>query len=505
MRLQSVFFLYFILVASIDCQDITVMTYNIRLNVASDGENAWPLRKEFVTEHILYNAPDILGTQEGLPEQIAYLRDNLSNYNLIGEGRDGGDNGEYSGIFYNRHRYSVDTSGTFWLSDTPEKVSQGWDGACRRVCTYGLFVDRITNNRFWVFNTHLDHKGPEARMNGSKMIVDKIKAMNQESLPVVIMGDLNATPDDEIIKNFTQDFNDAYEYSIAPPFGVIGTFNGFRHDEIPKRRIDYILVSNNIKVNKYATLTDSKNLKYPSDHLAVKANIRMKSNPIVIGHRGAMGHETENSLASIQVALDHEVEMIEIDVFKIKSGELVVFHDAHMQRLANVDRMIEDLTLDEIKKIRILGDHSIPQLFEVIDLIDKKAVLNIELKGANTAWPTFNIVKMYVEDKGWNWSDFIITSFKHDELRKMRSFSDQIPIGILPHGDPLDALTLAKEIKAISMNPNYRALNNEVVDKLHDAGLKVYPYTVNEPVDIERMKKYGVDGLITNFPERVKE
>lgn len=504
MRLLNIALLYIFLVANIVSQDITVMTYNIRLDVASDGENAWPLRKDFVKDHILYNAPDVLGTQEGLPQQILYLRNNLSNYKLIGEGRDGGDAGEYSGIFYNLQKFKIDTSGTFWLSETPKVVSQGWDGACRRVCTYGLFVNRISGNRFWVFNTHLDHKGPLARTNGSKLIVDKIKSLNTERLPVVIMGDLNATPDDEIIKHFTQDYNDAYEHSISPPFGAEGTYNGFKHGEIPKRRIDYILVSKNVKVSKYASLTDSKDLKYPSDHFAVKANIRMKSNPIVIGHRGAMGHETENSLASVQVALDHEVEMIEIDVFKIKTGELVVFHDGHMQRLAGVDRKIEDLSMDEIKDIRIVGDHAIPQLHEVIELIDKKAVLNIELKGANTAWPSYNIVTQYVEEKGWSWDDFIITSFKHDELKKMRGFSDDIPIGILPLGDPLDALPLAKEIRAVSMNPNYRALNNEVVDMLHDAGLKVYPYTVNEKEDIDKVKSYGVDGIITNYPESVK-
>ena len=108
MRLLSIALLNFFLFCSLVSQDITVMTYNIRLNTASDGENAWPLRKDFVTEHILYNAPDVLGVQEGLPEQISYLRDNLSNYALIGEGRDGGDAGEYSGIFYNKHKYKTD-------------------------------------------------------------------------------------------------------------------------------------------------------------------------------------------------------------------------------------------------------------------------------------------------------------------------------------------------------------------------------------------------------------
>ena len=504
MRLLSVFIFSLLFLYNSNSQDLVVMTYNIRLDVASDGENAWPLRKDFLTQHILYNSPDILGTQEGLPQQVEYLRSQLTNYKLIGEGRDGGHNGEYSGIFYNRHKYAIESSGTFWLSDTPEKVSQGWDGACRRICTYGLFVDRTASNRFWVFNTHLDHKGPLARTNGSQLIVDRIKKMNKEDLPVVIMGDLNATPDDELIKNFTADYNDAFENSVLPPFGSIGTYNGFKYDEIPEKRIDYILVSDDIKVNAYASLTDSRKLKYPSDHQAVIANLRMKSNPIVIGHRGAMGHETENSLASVQNALDHEVEMIEIDVFKIKTDELAVFHDSYMKRLANVDRMIEDLTLDEVKEIRIIGDHAIPELYEVIELIDKKAILNIELKGANTAWPTYNIVKRYVEEQGWSWGHFIITSFKHDELRKMRSFSSDIPIGILPHGDPLDALSLAKDINAISMNPSYKALNNQVVDILHDAGLKVYPYTVNDPEDIKRMKKFGVDGLITNYPERVK-
>lgn len=226
--------------------------------------------------------------------------------------------------------------------------------------------------------------------------------------------------------------------------------------------------------------------------------------PLVIGHRGAMGHETENSLASIQKALDLGVDMIEIDVFNVESGETVVFHDDTVDRLTNGGGKIEEYTYYDVRKLTLDGGHKIPLLQDVLKLIDHKVKLNIELKGSGTTNRVDFITKYYIEQKGWKLDDFLISSFKWDELRAMRKINPDIPIAILTEEDPVDAIFIAKELNAVAINPNFELLNAENNSKIKEAGFKIYPWTVNEPEDILKMKSFGVDGIITNFPERIK-
>lgn len=230
----------------------------------------------------------------------------------------------------------------------------------------------------------------------------------------------------------------------------------------------------------------------------------MNDKPLVIGHRGAMGHETENTLASIQKALDLGVDMIEIDVFKIKSGEIVVFHDETVDRLANATGKIEEYDIFYIKQMVLDGNHAIPLLQDVLKLIDNKVRLNIELKGAGTCDRVNHIIKSYIKQKGWTLDNFIISSFKWDELREMRKLNNEIPIAILVGENPLDAIDIAKELNAEAINPSFGTLNLEVVNKIKEAGFNVYTWTVNEPEDIDMAKSWSVDGIITNFPERVR-
>ncbi|RKN83274.1 glycerophosphodiester phosphodiesterase [Ulvibacterium marinum] len=225
--------------------------------------------------------------------------------------------------------------------------------------------------------------------------------------------------------------------------------------------------------------------------------------PLVIGHRGAMGHETENTLASIQKALNLGVDMIEIDVFKITSGETVVFHDETVNRLTNGGGNIEEYEIEELRKLIVQGNHKIPLLQDVLELINNKVRLNIELKGADTADSVNAIVNHYVEQKEWVLDNFIISSFRWGELKRTRELNTIIPIAILTSDNPLDGLPIAKELNAEAINPNYRKLNLEIAKEIQNAGFKVYPWTVNEPEDIARMKQIGVDGIITNYPERV--
>lgn len=227
--------------------------------------------------------------------------------------------------------------------------------------------------------------------------------------------------------------------------------------------------------------------------------------PLVIGHRGAMGHETENTLASIQKAIDLGVDMIEIDVFNVKTGETVVFHDETLDRLSNAGGAIEDWSYFELRKVILEGGHRIPKLQDVLKLIDHKVKLNIELKGKNTSDRVNFITNYYIENHGWKLDDFLISSFNWDELRAMRKINSNIPIAILTEADPLEAIPIGKELNAVAINPNFKLLNAENNLKLQEAGFKIYPWTVNEPNDILQMKRFGVNGIITNYPERVRK
>ncbi|HMB64614.1 MAG TPA: glycerophosphodiester phosphodiesterase family protein [Eudoraea sp.] len=239
--------------------------------------------------------------------------------------------------------------------------------------------------------------------------------------------------------------------------------------------------------------------------LAVSCADIMGTNKIlVIGHRGAMGHETENTLASVQKAMDLEVDMIEIDVFKIESGEIAVFHDERVERLTNGGGKIEEYNIVDLKQLILDGGYKIPMLQDVLKLINNKVALNIELKGANTADRVNFIVQHYIDDQGWAPDNFLISSFNWEELREMRKLNPEIAIAVLTDEDPLDAIPTARELGASSINPDYKKLTPENVQKIKEAGFNIYSWTVNEPGDIQLMKEMGVDGIITDFPERIR-
>ena len=223
---------------------------------------------------------------------------------------------------------------------------------------------------------------------------------------------------------------------------------------------------------------------------------------MVIGHRGAMGHETENTLASVQKALDLGVDMIEIDVFRVKSGEIVVFHDERLERLSNAGGMIEDWNYFDLRKVILEGNHKIPMLQDVLKLMDHQVPLNIELKGANTSDRVNFIIEYYIREKGWKLEDFLISSFNWEELRTMRSINPKIAIAVLTDGDPLDAVPVARELGAVAVNPYFENLTAQTVELIHKEGFKVFTWTVNKEDDIEKMRDYGVDGIFTNYPER---
>lgn len=252
------------------------MTYNIRLDVASDGENAWPVRKDFFASQIQFYEPDIMGIQEAMPNQVIDLEQLLPQYQQVGLGREGLGKGESSNIFYKKEKFKVLETKTFWLSDTPDSISKGWDAACHRVCTFALFHEIDTDRKFWIFNTHLDHIGEQARAKGLELILSKIDQFNIHHYTVVLMGDFNFEPNDKTILRVKKQMDDTREVAISMPFGPIGTFNNFEFHKPVKKRIDYIFISkkSKLEVKKYAVLTDSKDLKYPSDHFPVYIELK---------------------------------------------------------------------------------------------------------------------------------------------------------------------------------------------------------------------------------------
>ncbi|WP_083702122.1 endonuclease/exonuclease/phosphatase family protein [Mangrovimonas sp. DI 80] len=250
-------------------QDLKVMSYNIKLDYPKEGKDSWANRKPFFINQLKFYEPDVLGVQEAMPNQMKDMESLLPDYDYVGVGRDdGNDAGEYSAIFYKKDELKVLESSTFWLSQTPDKVSMGWDAVCNRVCTYALFENKTTKQKFWMFNTHFDHVGEVARKNSAILIVEKIKELNKNNYPVVLSGDFNMESGHESIQYITKSLNDSKAVTTVA-FGPEGTFNGFHFEEPVTKRIDFVFTSKNITVEKYAVLSDNWNLQYPSDHFPV--------------------------------------------------------------------------------------------------------------------------------------------------------------------------------------------------------------------------------------------
>ena len=216
------------------------MSYNIRYNNPDDGINQWKYRKGSLFKYLNERTPAVVGMQEVLHDQLKDLQNALADYAYVGVGReDGKTKGEYSPIFYNKNALEVVESATFWLSETPDQISVGWDAALERICTYALFKDLRTRKHFWVFNTHFDHIGTTARKESVKLILKKINTKNENKLPVLITGDFNLTPETIPIQMFQKAYEDVLA-KLPPSAPLYGTFTGFDIEKKAEKRIDYI-------------------------------------------------------------------------------------------------------------------------------------------------------------------------------------------------------------------------------------------------------------------------
>jgi endonuclease/exonuclease/phosphatase family metal-dependent hydrolase len=276
---SSIFLLVFFF--NLSAQELHVMSFNIRYNNPGDSLNAWPYRVEKVTSQVLFHQANLVGLQEALIGQLRDMQKNMPSYKYIGVGRtDGKEAGEYSAIFYDTVRLQLLDNKTFWLAEQPDVPgAKGWDGAFPRIVTWGKFRDKQTGKVFYHFNTHFDHIGKVARRESAKLLLQKVKSI-AGTTPVIVTGDFNAQPTDEPIQIITDQSNadkliDSKSVTVHPHYGPEGTFNAFGPKEIYDQPIDYIFIRNGVKVLRHATLSQSWQGRFSSDHFPLFAAVSL--------------------------------------------------------------------------------------------------------------------------------------------------------------------------------------------------------------------------------------
>jgi endonuclease/exonuclease/phosphatase family metal-dependent hydrolase len=282
MKKALLLFLTIVTVVFASAQSLNVMSFNIRLNTSSDGENAWPYRKNKVTSQILFYNVQILGVQEALHDQMMDLKEWLTDFSYVGVGRDDGKTaGEYSAIFYDSTRLKLLKTQTFWLSEQPTVPgSKSWDAAITRIVTWAEFKDRKTKKKFFVFNTHFDHIGKTARAESAKIILQKVKEIAGKH-PVIVTGDFNSTPSEDPYQIITDANNphrltDSKTVCLTPHYGPTGTFNAFKGKETSDEPIDYIFVKGKVRVLRHGTISESWQGRFSSDHFPVFATLSLR-------------------------------------------------------------------------------------------------------------------------------------------------------------------------------------------------------------------------------------
>ena len=222
-----------------------------------------------------------------------------------------------------------------------------------------------------------------------------------------------------------------------------------------------------------------------------------------IGHRGAKGYEPENTFVSFQKALDMQVDGIELDVHLSSDSEIIVIHDETVDRTTNGKGFVNTLSLRELKAFRIDGKYEIPTLKEVFDLVNQDCLINIELKSYEATDKVVSLIEKYVAKKGWKYDRFFVSSFDWNALQQVAFLNNKIPIGVLTETDLDLALAFAKFIQAKSIHPHFHLLTKENTAQMQEKGLQVFPWTINEVEDIQKIKTFNVNGIITDFPNRI--
>lgn len=266
-----------LLTANIIAQKVNVATYNIRYDNPNDGENVWQSRAPYVAALVQFHDFDVWGTQEGLYHQLVDLQKLLPSFSYYGIGRDDGKiAGEHSAIFYKKEQFTLLDSGDFWLSETPDKPSKGWDAVCcKRLCSWVYLQHRQSGKKCYFFNVHFDHEGTLAQENSAILVMEKIKKIAKNA-PVVLMGDFNVSASSKPYKLIASSpfLHDSYR-DVALPYVNNTSFNGF--EKFPKGNdiIDHIFLSPSMRATRWGLLTDTYYGKYPSDHFPVMIEVQL--------------------------------------------------------------------------------------------------------------------------------------------------------------------------------------------------------------------------------------
>lgn len=262
----------FSLVSCSESNELKVMSYNVRYDTPKDGDNIWDLRKHATIAMLNDVKPDVFGVQEALPNQIAYISEQAPVYKNVGVGRDDGvSKGEHMSVYWNTETIEMIEWGTYWLSETPDVPSYGWDAGCRRTATWTLMKDKRNGKKFFFVNTHLDHKGVEARKKGLQLVIDRIAAMNPDGYPMVLTGDFNVLPDDECLVDLDKQMQSARK--VAKVTDNKSTYHGWG-TRSPEEEyvIDYIYVSSFASVPEYFTnVKEYAERPFVSDHYPIVA------------------------------------------------------------------------------------------------------------------------------------------------------------------------------------------------------------------------------------------
>lgn len=221
-----------------------------------------------------------------------------------------------------------------------------------------------------------------------------------------------------------------------------------------------------------------------------------------IAHRGAKGYAPENTLASFGKALDMQCDGIEFDVHLSADDEIIVIHDETTNRTTGFSGVITKMKLQELKRLRINGTEEIPTLAEVLDLVDRNCLVNIELKAEATAKPVVAAIEKYI-GRSWKYNHFLVSSFDWNALKEIREINPKIPLGVLTMADLDLAIGFAEFIEAETIHPYFHLLTRENVKAMQEKGFGVFPWTINEPEDISKIKSFRVNGIISDFPDRI--
>lgn len=264
-------------VTELESREVKVMTYNIRYGAAKEKKdiNNWVNRKFYLLDQLKKYDADILGLQEVMNDQLKLISEELPGYKFEVAKRNIKGVVSSSPVFYKYDKFKLVNGGTFWLSETPLKMSVGWDASEERICTYALLQHKQTKEKLYVFNTHFDHKGRKAQIESAYLMDKKIKEINTKGYPVLLLGDLNVRHYNEAYKFLSSNYRDATKVNPETNLGPKGTFNWFDATRSHPYQIDYIFLSDNVEIQRYEVIEDEYELTYPSDHFPILVTLKL--------------------------------------------------------------------------------------------------------------------------------------------------------------------------------------------------------------------------------------